>query len=1040
MGLSFFPPLILRCPAKPFEKSVTTPLPAELLNDTALMEAIHMASPALYEQCLKYQSGSITDPRKQQKVTNAIIKYYNRMRSRPTPFGLFSGCTVLQWGERDNIALTTDKWVRHIRFDTDFLCKLVQQLEALPEVRHQLYYRFNSSMYQVGNEYRYYEYILENNQRKYQISSVDTSPLLSALTDQCKCSAVQFDALCRQVMEMESVSHAEATAYIDEMIASQLLVSNLGFQGAGDDFLEQIIHILLQVHRDTGSDTVQRYLTGLQQMQEQLLHARCAPCLPGALKQAAHTVDALSIPFQADRLFQIDCTLESHEQTLDKQWQTPLLSALEVLRVLCSRRTSSKWLTEIKEKFSVKYDRAPVPLPYLADPDIGILLSDKTNSIAELDELQQPSSTNPAAIDREELPSSREPVQYLLMKKLLEAFKTDATTIFITDKEIAALREQVVLPPLPDTFSVMFSLINTAGAGMVIESAGGATGTSLAGRFGYTDEHIRELLQSVHAFEQDKRADTLIASVVHLPESRTGNIMQHPSIREFEIPYLGLSSRCSQHQLPVSDLYVSLQQEELTLYSKQHRKQVLPRIDNAHNYVHNTLPLYRLLGELQGEGKQTGLTFAWNIRLPGIHFFPRLQYKEVILSPAQWHLPSEAYQSLLEAPPSTRQAAFHQFVAQWKLPRLFVLSHGDQELLIDTEDAGIIPAFISEIKESTQITLKEFLYAPDNAISKDAAGRPYVHQLIGIVKNDTPVPPTVLTPDHHELPTRHFSIGSEWLYFKLYGNHHYANEILKNIISPTVGLLTDQGYINNWFFIRYGTTKEHLRVRFRLTDTQHTGEVIRQMNAALAQAEQEQYIWKVQTDTYVRELERYGNSSIVAAEHFFCADSAYVLELLRYIEAYPHHPPLLMIALKDMDTILQQFSFTPAEKTAFTGHYKDAFSKEFNPCKEEKQLFNQYFRDHHSGITTLLDPSLAATQYPELSALMQQHHGQLARDAHQLLQSRNVQSPGMQQLVGDLLHMHFNRLFHTSQRRSEMIIYHISHSYYRSLEARTKTS
>lgn len=1039
MGLSFFPPLVLRCPAKPFERSVTTPLPAELLNDTALMEAIHLASPALYEQCLKYQSGSITDPRKQQKVTNALIKYYSRMRSRPTPFGLFSGCTVLQWGEADKIALTTDKWIRHVRFDTDALCNLVQLLEALPEVRHQLYYRFNSSMYQVGNEYRYYEYILENNQRKYQISSVDTSPLLSALADQCKCTAVQFNTLCKLVMEMEEVSHAEAAAYIDEMIASQLLVSNLGFQGAGEDFLEQIIRVLQQVHGDTGSDTVQAYLSGLQQMQEQLLHARCAPCLPGALEQVTRAVEALSIPFRPDRLFQIDCTLESNEQTIDRQWQTPLLSALEVLRVLCSSRTSSKWLSDVKEKFRTKYDTAPVPLSCLADPDIGIL-ADKMNGITELDELQQPSSANPSAIDREELPSTQQPVQYLLMKKLLEAFKTDATTIFITDKEVAALREQVSLPTLPDTFSVMFSLINAPDAGLVIESAGGATGTSLAGRFGYTDQHIRELLQSVHAFEQDKRADSLIASVVHLPESRTGNIMQHPSIRQFEIPYLGLSSRCPHQQLPVSDLYVSLQQEEMTLYSRQHRKNVLPRIDNAHNYVHNTLPLYRLLGELQGDGKQTGLTFAWNIRLPGIYFFPRLQYKAIILSPAQWHLPAETYQALLNAPPAEKPAAFHQFVSRWKLPRFFVLSNGDQELLIDTEDEQIIPAFMGEIKESTQIILKEFLYASGSAVTKDAAGRPYVHQLIGIVKNDDPVSRPALKQEHDALPVRHFSIGSEWLYFKLYGNHHYANEVLKNIIAPTVDLLTNEGLIKSWFFIRYGTTKEHLRIRFRLRDTQHTGAVVQHMKSALAEAEREQYIWKVQTDTYVREIERYGSNSIAAAENFFCMDSAYVLELLQYIAEHPHHPPLLMIALKDMDTVLQQFSFTLAEKTAFTSYYKDAFNKEFNPCKEEKQLFSQYFRDHHSLISTLLDLSLAAAAYPELSALIEEHSDKLAPAVQELLQSRSTHAPGIQPLVGDLLHMHFNRLFHTSQRRSEMIVYHISHSYYRSQEARTKTS
>ena len=177
MGLSFFPALLFRCPAKPFEADAITPDIDMLINDTAFMEAIHAASPVLHEQCLKYRSGEKIEASRKQKLTNTLTKYYNRMRSRSTPFGLFSGCASLSWGNANDITIHPDKWIRHIRFDTDFMGSFTQRLQEQPSIRYQLSYRFNSSLYQVGQELRYYEYQLEDHKRKYQISSVDASPL-----------------------------------------------------------------------------------------------------------------------------------------------------------------------------------------------------------------------------------------------------------------------------------------------------------------------------------------------------------------------------------------------------------------------------------------------------------------------------------------------------------------------------------------------------------------------------------------------------------------------------------------------------------------------------------------------------------------------------------------------------------------------------------------------------------------------------------------------------------------------------------------------
>ena len=54
---------------------------------------------------------------------------------------------------------------------------------------------------------------------------------------------------------------------------------------------------------------------------------------------------------------------------------------------------------------------------------------------------------------------------------------------------------------------------------------------------------------------------------------------------------------------------------------------------------------------------------------------------------------------------------------------------------------------------------------------------------------------------------RDFTIGSEWLFYKIYCGYTTADELLKAIIGPLSKRLAQQGLIDNWFFIRYADHK-----------------------------------------------------------------------------------------------------------------------------------------------------------------------------------------------------------------------------------------
>lgn len=62
-----------------------------------------------------------------------------------------------------------------------------------------------------------------------------------------------------------------------------------------------------------------------------------------------------------------------------------------------------------------------------------------------------------------------------------------------------------------------------------------------------------------------------------------------------------------------------------------------------------------------------------------------------------------------------------------------------------------------------------------------------------------------------------FTIGSEWMYYKIYCGVKTADDIMLKVIQPICKQLLQEQSIDKWFFIRYSDPDAHLRVRFHLT-------------------------------------------------------------------------------------------------------------------------------------------------------------------------------------------------------------------------------
>jgi thiopeptide-type bacteriocin biosynthesis protein len=128
---------------------------------------------------------------------------------------------------------------------------------------------------------------------------------------------------------------------------------------------------------------------------------------------------------------------------------------------------------------------------------------------------------------------------------------------------------------------------------------------------------------------------------------------------------------------------------------------------------------------------------------------------------------------------------------------------------------------------------------------------------------------------------RSFPPGGEWFYARLYGGRATADHLLTQEVAPLIRTALKDGLCDRWFFIRLNDPDDHLRVRVH----GNPGDLAREFGPAFHAASEHWLanglIWRVQLDTYEREVERFGGLRAMGlSEQVFAADSDAVVDIL----------------------------------------------------------------------------------------------------------------------------------------------------------------
>ncbi|MBB5639140.1 thiopeptide-type bacteriocin biosynthesis protein [Pedobacter cryoconitis] len=666
------------------------------------------------------------------------------------------------------------------------------------------------------------------------------------------------------------------------------------------------------------------------------------------------------------------------------------LQVLTELTEFLSKHTMVKKnpsLDDFRHQFIKKFEHKEVPLQIAMDPEIGIgyrsmtVDKDEGQLINELKKTRTSEQTHHIPYTALHQFILNQMIQQKIVQ--LHDFKDPGT---------------VPQPQVPNTLSI---LLQSTEEHLIIRNLGGCTANSLLGRFSLASEEVTQIGHRFVEIEQEANPDILFFDIGYQIEKHADNINRRKAIYDYELPILSWPE--SKHILALDDIMVSVRGEELVLHSVKYGKRLIPKLASAYNYTRSDLAVYRFLSDLQHQGMHTSLGLSLSSIFPGLLHYPRIQYKNVILSAEKWLVPKSLCQ---ESNPASLTELYN-WLHLINLQKPFRCGEGDQTLIFNPEIEEDLHYFMLFCRNKQEIYIEE-AFIPGQSQVIDENNEPYLSEFIVNLEHKeqlyAPYPFRGLWNNEHYFSNL-FLPGEEWLYFEIYCHPSKSNAILLLINRNFISLFKKK--IKKWFFIRYNIPADHIRLRFKLNEVKDSHELTASLSGLIAPYITSGIVADLQLKIYRQETERYGLERMNIVETCFRTDSDYIITLI----TKPFEiNDLYLLSITLIENVMNNAGYTLDQQLRFAERMHIAFSAEFNIQSEGSKKINQNYKDFNFDHLTL-----SLNKLQQKKALMTERSFLNSLNACQDTEKNSV--------LSDLFHMHTNRLFHDDQRMHEMIMY-----------------
>lgn len=998
---------------------------AEMLTDPKILEAIYLAAPGMIDGIERWRHSP--ESKTGQDVERSLVRYMTRMSCRATPFGLFSGLSLGSIGTEVRADLgPIGAARRRVDFDADTLYAVATACSGAPEFWLRGLLFPNTSLARRNDTFHYTESFRTDAGISYRLVSVPVTDALLRVLERAELGASAAE-LVEAVHDAEpDVEPSDVHEFLRELVDNDLLQSELRPSVTGVRPALAMIDSLRKCQHPAAS-VLSAAETNLRAMDDRDLG------VPLTAYEA--TVAALRELHGNEHKHCFHAQLHKHgdDLRLDRATIDLVVRTAETLLQMVPKQDQ---LGPFKEAFVERWGDAErwVALSDVLDEERGIGFGAVGRDASPL--LSGIPIAN--ALRTSGAGSSVDPMRLALWQRAIERGEHE---IALDRNELWSMAGGPHSPPPQrrQALAVGFSLARRASDGgveVVYHNGAGPSGARVLGRFAHGHPEIDALVRDHIAAEEAEDSEVVFAEIAHVPEGKLANVIVRPVFRRFEIPCLGRSGVSPEYQLPLADLEVCVAGNRVHLRSRRLGKFVIPRLTSAHNYVASEISAYRFLTALQFQDLGVSAAWSWGRLVDVARFLPRVRIDTVVVSTAQWRIDHGELVDLRAArSPAARVAAASQLRDARRLPRYLQYGIGDQLSVLDLESSLSIDAFAHGISKIGPVALHEWYPGPDHQFVRGPEGRYEAEYFVPIVRIPRARPKPTIVPPAQPCPQTTFGPGSSWLYLKLYGGFASTEHALVTELAPLLDEYQTRGVIERWFFIRYADPRRHIRLRVQGDPQVLHSRIEPDLLARVDRLRACGSFWKVELATYDRETQRYGGAAgIHIAEQIFGVDSRACGRVLRLVGG--DHDARWGVTLLGLHDILCATGLDHERRTQLLARVSEGRLTSIDPRSVSAKPIARRYRELRSRVERWLGPDVP----PAIAEVMGERARALVPLAAELLEldHRAGLTRPLDTVVGDLLHMHANRMLRADANMQECILYEFLRRTYRSMAARDR--
>lgn len=629
-----------------------------------------------------------------KKCLYTMAKYASRYSSRAIPFGYFCGVNMGRFSA-DNLSNFKQKKnpikSTLLKLDNAVVFQIVEALIDDDDILKKLNFYSNPTFYKSDKKYKFIDYENIDRRRRYVLNLLKNHADIYHLIELCEgmTDYSQIENFYKKI----GADPEDVVTYVRSLIKNRILFTNIHpcitkpntLFHIEDELIDNDINFIREINK-----ILIAYNSGKDDKIEILKH------LTNRLK------DNLKIDLKNH--YQLDYVTNYEDYTISRDIKLEIEKAVNFLSILPNRIVQNHMNSFIK-KFKEIYGNTRAPLCAVLDASsgIGYPIPDSTKKVPQ-DMFETITFRNkeihPHIIRWDWFDE-------IIFKKYIEFSSQENTSsiqLSINDlpenlRELKCKMKQI---------TVMAEIINSSSkiTSVHLKGLGGKTPLQLMGRFGHLDNKINDYLADI--VNEANERDNVQSEILIFPEDRLGNVTQHSPIFDYEIPIFSGTSVSSEKTVQLKDLYISIQEDKLILYSKKLNKKIYPRLCNAHVYDQTDVPAYRFLCDYENYlNQQTVHNFSWPDIFYSQHYLPRIMFNKITISPARWII----YEK--DIPKFNLESELKIFIESRAIPQFVYFTEGDKKLLLNLQNQTNISILLTELRKHKRITLIESFMEDD---------------------------------------------------------------------------------------------------------------------------------------------------------------------------------------------------------------------------------------------------------------------------------------------------------------------------------------